>query len=173
MDDSLTPEAARGQVAAFLRECRPPLAVLAEDDRSIELLEPSSGQSLALRWGEVARVERRSSPLRPQPYLAIALEDGRQLALADVGFAFAPSLRNSGPLDELPPTVCFADLSKLLSGFDALLRSGGREGEAVQAFLAGIAIVDGARDAGFEVGREERALEQRLRQLEGGGGPAR
>jgi hypothetical protein len=172
MDEILTPEAARAQVAAFLRECRPPLAVLAEDDRSIELLEPSSGQALTLRWGEVTRLERRTNPLRAHPYLALSLEDGRQLALADVGFAFAPSLRNAGPLDELPPTVCFADLSKLLAGFDALLATGGRQGEAVQAFLAGIAIVDGARDVGFDVGREERALERRLQQLEGGGSPS-
>jgi hypothetical protein len=167
MNEALTPEQARAQLLAFLREARPPLAAVREDARSVELLEPSSGQALELRWEEIAQLERRTSPLRPRPYLALALGDGRQLALADVGFAFAPSLRNSGPLSELPPTVCFGDLSKLLAGFDVLVREAGREGEATHAFLAAIAIVDGARDAGFGVGREERALEERLRRLEG------
>jgi hypothetical protein len=48
----------------------------------------------------------------------------------------------------------------------ALLSEEGREREALSAVLLGIALLDGARGAGFDVSREERDLESLLRSLE-------
>lgn len=159
---------AREVVLAFLREHQPPL-LCSEEPGGARLLEPASGQELRLRWDQVERWEEKRSPLRTAPWLVLLLGDGRQVALADVGFAFAPSSRNSGPLPELPATVCFADLRTLLAGIDGLTGQEGRLGEATRALLVAIALVDGARDAGFDVSREERALEARLQNLEGRG----
>lgn len=162
----LDPAAARAAVLAFVRDRRPPLAALEDPDaRAVTLLEPSSGKSLRLRWDELAELAERSSPLRPAPYLQLRFHDGRQLALADVGFAFAPATRNSGPLPELPPTLCFRDFQTLVGGAESLAAHGSR-GEAVRGVMAGIALIDGARDVGFEVGPEERRLEALLARLE-------
>ena len=90
----------------------------------------------------------------------------RQLALADVGFAFAPSIASTGPLPDLPQTFCFRDFRHLAQGIEAILLEEGREREALSALLLAIALLDGARIAGFEVGREERALEALLRRME-------
>ena len=168
----VTPAEAKAQVQGFLALRRTPLLFLEDGDgRGARLLETGSGQELRLRWEDLAAVEEKHSAERPAPWLVLLFEDGRQLALADVGFAFAPSPRNSGPLPELPATACFRDLGTLLSGIDALLAGEGREAEAARAFLVAIALVDGARDAGFVVAREERALEERLGRLEERGVP--
>jgi hypothetical protein len=101
----------KAKVLEFAR--RPFAAVAAVEDgdgKGARLLEPRTGKELHIRWGEIARVEQRVSPLRPAPYLVLLLEDGRQVALADVGFAFAPSTVHTGPLPDLPATFCFADL---------------------------------------------------------------
>ena len=48
----------------------------------------------------------------------------------------------------------------------ALLGDEGREGEALSAVMLALALLDGARNAGFDVSREERQLDLLLRQLE-------
>ena len=102
-------------------------------------------------------------------YLVLLFGDGRQVALADVGFAFAPDTVHTGPLPDLPPTFCFADFRHLSQGIEALLAQGGREKEALGAMLACIALLDGARAAGLDVAREERRLDGLLRELEARG----
>src|SRR3989442_7139775 len=160
---------------AKVLECarRPFAAVAAREDpdgKGARLLEPGTGKELRIRWGEIARVEERLSPLRPAPYLVLLYEDGRQVALADVGFAFAPSTVHTGSLPDLPATFCFADFRHLSQGIESLLSQKGREKEALGAILMSIALLDGARAAGLEVGREERRLEDLLRALEERGG---
>lgn len=168
------PAAAKARVLEFLRAQRLPLTALDDPDgRGAQLLEPRTGKSLRVRWGELSRVEERSTREHPAPYLLLLFEDGRQVALADVGFAFAPALHNSGPLPELPATFCFGDFARLAGGVEQLLQHEGRGAEAARALLAAIALVDGARAAGFQVAEEERALEELLRRLEerSGGSP--
>src|SRR2546430_372278 len=163
----MSPEEARTKVLEFTR--RPFAAVAAgeePDGRSVRLLEPGSGKELRLRWEELAQVEERSSSLRPAPYLIVVFQDGRQLALADVGFAFAPSTIHSGPLPDLPATFCFADFRHLSQAIEQLLALEGREKEALGGILMCIALLDGARAAGLEVAREERRLDGLLRSLE-------
>src|SRR2546427_12874834 len=166
----MTPEEAKQRVVEFTR--RPFAAVAALEDpdgKGARLLEPGTAKELRLRWDEVAQAEERSSPLRRAPYLVLVFEDGRQVALADVGFAFAPSTIHTGPLPDLPPTFCFADFRHLSQGIEALLAEEGREKEALGAILACIALLDGARAAGLDVAREERRLDGLLRELEARG----
>jgi hypothetical protein len=159
--------AARAKVLEFTR--RPFAAVAAVEDpdgRSVRLLEPGSGKELRVRWDELAQVQEKSTPLRPAPYLVLVFEDGRQVALADVGFAFAPDTVHSGPLPDLPATFCFADFRHLSDGIGQLLEQEGRENEALGGILMSIALLDGARGAGLDVSREEARLDRLLRRLE-------
>ena len=163
----MTATEAKERVLRFLRERHALFAALEDDDGGgAQLLEPGSGKTLAVRWAGLQDVVERSTPLRPQPYLVLVFHDGRQVALADVGFAFAPSIASTGPLPELPQTFCFRDFRHLTQAVQGLLEDEGREQEALSAILLSIALLDGARVAGFEVGREERALEKLLKRLE-------
>ncbi|GAC1345572.1 MAG: hypothetical protein NVSMB23_21890 [Myxococcales bacterium] len=163
----IPPAEARARVLAFLRRGTSPVAVVEDgDERGARLLETGTGKAFALRWEALAQVEERTTRAHPQPYLILVFQDGRQIALAEVGFAFAPATHNSGALPELPQTLCFRDFATLTQGVSALIPQPGREQEAVRALLAAIALVDGARAAGFEVGREERTLEGLLAGLE-------
>lgn len=161
----MTSEEARARVLAFARK---PLAavVVLEEGQEARLLEPGTGKELRFSWDALAAVEEKESPLRAAPWLLLAFHDGRQVALADVGFAFAPSIVNTGPLPDLPPTMCFRDFRHLTGGVGQLLEEEGREREALSAILLCIALLDGARATGFEIGREERALEALLARLE-------
>jgi len=162
-----TPGQARAAIESFLRENPGCFALLPDDDgRGAQLLEAGTGKALRVRWDEIAFAAVKQNPVRPAPYLVLAFADGRQVALADVGFAFAPSTASTGPLPDLPATFCFRDFRHLASGAEALLGEEGREREAVAAVLLGIALLDGARRAGLDVSREERELEALLRRLE-------
>ena len=166
----MTEAESRGKVLEFAR--RPFAAVAAIEDpdgKGVRLLEPGTGKELRIRWGEIVQVEERVSPLRPAPWLVLLFEDGRQVALADIGFAFAPSTIHTGPLPDLSPTFCFADFRHLSQGIEALLAEEGREKEALGAILACIALLDGARAAGLDVAREERRLDGLLHELEARG----
>jgi hypothetical protein len=163
----MTPTEARAKVLEF---CRKPLGAVAaaedEDGKGALVLEPATGKELRFKWDELAAVEEKSSALRPAPWLLLLFQDGRQVALADVGFAFAPSIANTGPLPDLPQTLCFRDFRHLSQGVEALLAEEGREKEALGGILLCIALLDGAREAGLEVGREERRLDALLHKLE-------
>jgi hypothetical protein len=156
--------------AKVIEHCRRPLSavVAIEDDdgRGARLLEPASAKELRVRWDELQQVEEKKSPLRASSWLVLLWNDGRQVALADVGFAFAPSTANTGPLPELPQTFCFKDFRHLSQGVETLLQEEGREKEALGGILLCIALLDGARAVGLEVSREERRLDALLRLLE-------
>jgi hypothetical protein len=163
----VNPAEARGAIESFLRASPGRFALLADDDgRGARILEAGTGKALGVRWDEIAEAVVRQSPVRPAPYLVLVFADGRQVALADVGFAFAPVTESTGPLPDLPATFCFGDFRHLASGAEALLGEEGREREAVAAVMLGIALLDGARVLGFDVSREERELESLLRRLE-------
>jgi hypothetical protein len=146
---------------------RPRSAVIAmEEPHGAKLYEPASNKELAILWGDLAQVEERSSAQRSAPYLLLIFHDGRQLALADVGFAFAPSTVNTGDLPDLPAVLCFRDFRHLAAGVASLLEEKDREREALAAVLVCLALLDGARAAGLAVDREERQLDGLLHQLE-------
>jgi len=161
------PEEVRDKINSFLRATPGRFALLPDDDgQGGQILEAGTGKSLRVRWEEIADAVERQNPVRSAPYLVLVFADGRQVALADVGFAFAPSTASTGPLPDLPATFCFRDFRHLAAGVDALLGEGGREAEAISAVMLTIALLDGARAAGLDVSREERELESLLRRLE-------
>ncbi len=163
----MTPQEARARLLEFTRRPLAAVAAVEDDDgRGARLIEPGSGKELHLRWDQIAQVEEKQSALRATPYLLVVLADGRQVALADVGFAFAPSTANTGPLPDLPPVLCFRDFRHLSQGIESLLAGEGREREALGAVLLCIALLDGARAVGLDVSREERRLDALLKTLE-------
>lgn len=158
--------AQRALVERFAREH--PASVL-YDAATAALLDVASGKTLALEWPRVARVEERLDGATRRPYLAVRLEDGRELALADAGVAFAPVTAATGPLAGLPQAVCFRDLSAAEARLSHFLSDHPGEPasrDEVALFLFCLAVVDGARAIGFEVSREERRLDALLARLE-------
>src|SRR5438105_12890438 len=92
---TMTPAEVRAKVLEFTRRPFAAVAAVEDDDgKGARLLEPGTGKELRLRWDELAQVEEKQTALRSAPYLVLAFQDGRQVALADVGFAFAPSTAN-------------------------------------------------------------------------------
>jgi hypothetical protein len=158
---------AREAVESFLRANPWSFALVPDDDgHGARIVEAGTSKILRVRWDELVDAVLKENPTRPAPYLVLVFGDGRQIALADVGFAFAPSTVNTGPLPDLPATFCFRDFRHVSTGVQALLAEEGREREALSAVLLGIALLDGARAVGLDVSREERELESLLRQLE-------
>jgi hypothetical protein len=153
-------------VARFVRE-RP--ASLLLDESAPALLDVWSGKTLPLDWSRVEAVAEGRNRDTDAPYLAILLDDGRQVILADVGVAFEPVTLATGPLPGLPPLVCFRDLAATAGRIEHLLVD--HPGEPVtrdhlDLFLFLLAVVDGARAVGFEVSPEERRLERILGEIE-------
>lgn len=158
--------ARRALVERFARD-RP--ASLRYDPASSTLLDVLSGKALPLDLSRVAAVEEQADRASGRPYLVVRREDGGEIALADQGLVFAPSTAATGPLDGLPAAVCFRDLAGAearLAHF--LLEHPGEPPDRVHLalFLFCLALVDGARAAGFDVAEEERRLERLLGELE-------
>jgi len=146
---------------------RPGTAVLF-DRHSATLLDVYSSKAVAIESQQLVRVEERMDAQSGQPYLRLDGESG-QLAITAAGIAFAPDFQNSGPFPELPQAVCFRDFRSLLERFKHQVyghpeRAPGRD--PVQLLMMCIAILDGARAQGFDVGTEEKELEWHLSELE-------
>jgi hypothetical protein len=140
------------------------------DDESATLLDVSSGKSVRLPWGEVRRFEEKIHPETGESYLLLMFEDGRQIVLVDPGgVAFAPSTVNSGPVENLPQAVCLSDVHTLMQRVNHYLYEHGNEPpprECLDLIMMCIAILDGARAVGFDLGELERDLEKTLNEVE-------
>lgn len=135
-----------------------PRAVLFDEDAGV-LLDVPSGKTVALSPGVTSVA----------PGLGLTLGDGRALQLTPTGIGFAPGFLNTGPLEELPPVVCWQDFDGLVRRLKhELYGPPGSEpsGATVRVLMCCLAIVDGARSAGFDVAAEEAELEWHLRELE-------
>lgn len=158
--------ARRALLERFARE-RPSSVLF--DAASGTLLDVFSGKSLALDPARLAAVEERVDRDTGRPYLTLRRDDGVEIAVADQGIAFAPVTGATGPLEGLPGAVCFRDLAGAegrLAHF--LLDHPGEPPDRAHLalFLFCLAVVDGARAAGFDVSAEERRLERLLGELE-------
>jgi len=145
-----------------------PAAVLYDAEREL-LLDLFSGKSLPADWPRVASVHERKNAESGRPYLVLVREDGHQLVVAEVGLAFAPSTGATGPIPELPAVVCFRDLAGAEERLTHFLLEHPDEDPGpshLALFLFCLAVVDGARAAGFDVSAEERRLERILGELE-------
>lgn len=162
-----TVDQAQRKLAAWVE--RHPQAAL-YDGESAALLDVFSGKSVRVPWRELHAFEEKIHPETKDAYLVLRFEDGRQIALADPGgVAFAPSTVNTGPLGDLPPVVCLRDFATLKQRIDHYLfehRDDAPPKECLALVMVSIAILDGARAAGFGVGDLEGELEKSLRELE-------
>jgi hypothetical protein len=145
---------------------RPPRSVLYDEDAGL-LLDLPSGKTLALPEAEIQALDERADVRTTLPLLGLLLKDGRAFALADVGIAFAPLFTNTGALVELPAAVCWSDFRTMVAQLKLeLYGASGPGAETVRVLMCCLAIIDGARAIGFEVGPEELELEWHLKELE-------
>ena len=158
---------ARDKMTQWLE--RHPQAAL-YDAESSTVLDVASAKSIRFPWREFHAFEEKVHPETKDVYLVFLFEDGRQIALVDPGgVAFAPSAANTGPLKDLPPVVCLRDYLTLKQRVDHYLYSHPDEPpprEALDGVMICIAILDGARAIGFDVGDFEGELERSLNELE-------
>jgi len=144
--------------------------VVLYDEESSTLLDVASGKSLHLPWRDAKSLEEKVHPETKDAYLVLLFEDGRQIALVDPGgVAFEPSKINTGPLDGLPPVVCLRDFLTLKQRIDHYLYDhpdAAPPKDCLDLTMICIAILDGARAIGFDVGDLEGELEKSLRELE-------
>lgn len=130
------------------------------DDAGGVLLDVASGKTLALEG-------LRSADARADGTLALALGDGRAVALTAAGIGFAPGFLNTGPLAELPALVAWSDFLGLVQQLKReLYGHAAPSGATVRVLMCCLAIVDGARAVGFDVRAEEAELEWHLKELE-------
>jgi hypothetical protein len=162
-------EAARASQLQAIRDfCAKNPAVLF-DEPGETLLDVFSSKTLPLALTSLVAVQQRTKKGSGEPYLILAYDDGRELALADVGVAFVPDTRNTGPLEDLPDVACFRDYATLRDRLaHELFGHPDREPTrgTVLLLMGCIGIIDGARRQGFEVGREEKELQSLLEELE-------
>jgi len=140
------------------------------------LMDVASGKTLRFPWRDVEAVEEKTHPETGEPYLVFQLSSGVQLVLVDPGgVAFAPSEVNTGSLHGLPQVVCLRDVGVLMQRVEHQLADHPDDPvprEILDAVMLCIAILDGAREVGFEVGDLEKALDGSLSELEKRGLPS-
>ncbi len=162
-----TIDQARSKAAQWL-ERHPQAALYKAEDST--LLDVASGKSLRVSWRDLKAFEEKVHPETKDIYLVFLFEDGRQIALVDPGgVAFEPSTANTGPVKDLPPVVCLRDFVTLKQRIDHYLYAHPDEAppkEALDLVMVCIAILDGARAIGFDVGDLEGELEKSLNELE-------
>ena len=163
-------EASRAKQLAIIRSfcARQPVSVLFDEGGGL-LMDVFSTKTAPLALSSLVSVEERKKKGSEDDYIVLTYEDGRQMALADVGIAFAPDTKNTGKLEDLADVVCFRDYQSLLGRlkhelFDHPDREPTRA--TVLLLMTCLAILDGARRQGFDVGREEKELEVHLAELE-------
>lgn len=144
--------------------------VVAFDPESAVLLDIVSGKRIRISWRDLQAFEEKVHPETQDAYLVLRFEDGTQLALVDPGgVAFAPETKNSGPVAGLPSVVCLRDFFTLKGRVDHYLDDHPDEPpprECLDLVMICIAILDGARAVGFDVGDLEGELEKSLNGIE-------
>jgi len=144
-------------------------AVLYDDDSAI-LLDVASGKRLKIAWPALVSYEEKIHPETEDAYIVLLFDDGTQLALVDPGgVAFAPSTVNSGAVENLPAVVCLRDLLMMKQRVDHFLYDhpdAPPPRECLNLIMICIAILDGARAVGFDVGDLEGELEKSLDEVE-------
>ena len=139
------------------------------DEPSGELLEVASGKRLRLALAELVAAEVRENPQTRQPYLMLGFGDGHEIAIADIGIAFAPVAPAVPQAPELPPVVCLRDFR---AAYAQLHHQAVEHPEQkldrtlLDVMVLALGILEGARRVGFDVSEEERALEAVLTELE-------
>ncbi len=158
-----------GQLALLESFARTHPGAVLLDATGPAILDVFSGKSLPLDLARIEAVAEARNRDSGAPYLVILRDDGRQVILADVGVAFAPVADATGPLPGLPAVVCFRDLAATAGRIEHVLVDHPDEPvtrDHLDLFRFLLAIVDGARAVGFDVGPEERRLARILGEIE-------
>jgi hypothetical protein len=144
--------------------------VVLYDEQSSTLLDVASGKKVSLPWRNLKAYEEKIHPETGGAYFVLLFEDGNQIALVDPGgVAFPPVDANTGPVRDLPPVVCLKDFYTLKQRVDHYLyghRDEPPPRECLDLVMICIAILDGARRIGFDVGDLEAELERSLAEAE-------
>ena len=144
-------------------------AVLYDEPEST-FLDVASGKLIKVAWRALTAFEEKIHPETKGPYIVLLFESGKQLALVDPGgVAFAPSTKNTGPLQNVPPVVCLRDFMTLKQRVDHYLYDHADEPpprECLDLVMICIATLDGAQAVGFDVGDLEGELEKSLDEIE-------
>jgi hypothetical protein len=114
--------------------------------------------------------ERHNKQSPQQSYLLVVFQTGEQLVLAAQGFAFAPDTTHTGPLALPLDVVCMQDYHHMVG--QLLQLESERRREAIDIIMLLVALLDGAKKVGLEVGREEREVERYLERVEKGLSPS-
>jgi hypothetical protein len=138
------------------------------DGAKITLAENLTGKERVLSGDDVQEIHEKANRMSGVVYPILVLEDGRQLAVTDLGFCFAPSFVATGEIPGGPEVVSFGDFERLFGEAQHAAADPDRHKDALDLMMLCIAIVDGGREAGFDVGREEERLETLLRRIEDG-----
>lgn len=140
------------------------------DEESATLLDVASGKSVHLPWRDVKASEEKIHPETGDIYLVLLFENGNQIALVDPGgVAFEVSTISTGALRDVPPVVCLKDFQTLKQRIDHYLDVHEDEAppkETLDLVMICVAILDGARAVGFDVGELEGELDKSLREIE-------
>jgi hypothetical protein len=136
------------------------------------LLDVYSGKPLAL--DQIADAVEKTAGDTGEKYIVMAFEDGRQIALSAAGIAWPPNQRNLPRPMALPPVVCWRDFNNVSGQVKHVIEEHRDEPpsrEVLDMLLYCIALLDGARVAGFDTGAEEGRIEGYLDAIEKLGGP--
>jgi hypothetical protein len=138
------------------------------DGDRVTLVERLTGKERVFSGKDVTEIHERRNRLSGVAYPILILEGGGQIAVTDIGFCFAPSFAATGEIPGGPDVVSFGDFHRLYQEALFAAADPDRRKDALDLMMLCISIVDGGREAGFNVGEEEDRLETLLRRLEDG-----
>jgi hypothetical protein len=156
------------QLSALRDFCSKNAGAVLFDEPAGLLTDVASGRSVPLDLPDLQTVEMKVASGTQAPYLLLGYGGGRRLALTQRGLGFPPDFGQTGPVRELPELVSLGEHGPLLEQLKDALYAHPEQAskETVRLLLRCIAIIDGARAAGFDVAREARELEHHLSELE-------
>lgn len=144
-----------------------PLVFRHRQDRNIlTLIELASQKQISLDLSAIENFRIAENKEGFGTYINLVLPNGNELVLCHVGFAFAPSFQNTGPIQDAPPVVSMTDYFNLKRNLEQLLQEPDRKMEIITLFHVLISFLDGAKLIGLEVEYEEEALEKQLSEFE-------
>jgi hypothetical protein len=165
----VTQESAQGLVAKVAEYCAREESGVRLDVHGGTLLDEAGAKMLSLRPGQLTRADVMAEPESGAAYVALAWEDGKELLLTPMGAAFPPDTVRTGPLPDLPRFVTFRDYLLYRAAAEHPLRDHPDvppTREMAQALVYCVAILEGARVAGFEVRRELEAVSGLLKEVD-------
>ncbi len=164
------------QIQAIQRFVRAHARSLLFDESTTTVLDVFSGKPLTLDLARFPSIREEPNRETGGSYLVLTRDDGVEIALADPGIAFAPDTRNTGPIPNAPKAVCMRDFTQALGRTQHFLYDhpdAPVSRDTLANLQFGIAVLDGARRIGLEIGPEERELERCLTEIERRAGPPR